>query len=544
MIPGICVPLCCLVDYKGFRLVAMSVAPINKKSIVYGSNNSGATLFPGNAFLNGKLEKASSILNLKKHVIKGTTLYGPVDMEAHLGFDGRLYLLDFSRVFPPESPRKELKGSHLYNLLRPEFCQHYRVPLCSDGFSGFVSEEGGREHNAEIDTATRYLRETLLPDFVNRDLLPQLEEALRKGTLEEYSLPQNMHSRGINIRHLGLMTILVACSSASPELIEETCVLLLSEMTARSVKILLRQAIRSRMRQLRVPLEQPYRQVCLDYLNLLLGDTLQSRQHWNTTLRKFIESKFSFSVTVALKEEPDLKAYLRKQRIGINGISVLLSRLQHMAGLTLDPNWTHRYAQSAKGSPLEEEHLVEMKERIKSMSIIDHAQGYLLKLKGVEQGSVPYLRNAILKFEEALAANPNNKFILRNLAYCLFRLEVQVETNKRLDQLLGSSQTALSSKPIELSFFSPQMERAKQYFLAAIQADASDAQTLYKYGHFLVRSGQIESALEYHLRALEEDPNHLPCLLSLEQLLTRIGKFELAQKIKERYLQVSFREPE
>ena len=31
MVPGICVPLCCLVDYKGFRLVAMSVAPITKR---------------------------------------------------------------------------------------------------------------------------------------------------------------------------------------------------------------------------------------------------------------------------------------------------------------------------------------------------------------------------------------------------------------------------------------------------------------------------------------------------------------------------------
>lgn len=37
-IRGLSVPLMCLVDYKGFRLVAMSVLPIGKDTIVYGSD--------------------------------------------------------------------------------------------------------------------------------------------------------------------------------------------------------------------------------------------------------------------------------------------------------------------------------------------------------------------------------------------------------------------------------------------------------------------------------------------------------------------------
>ena len=33
-------------------------------------------------------------------------MYSACDIEGHLGTDGRHYLLDFSRSFPPESPYK------------------------------------------------------------------------------------------------------------------------------------------------------------------------------------------------------------------------------------------------------------------------------------------------------------------------------------------------------------------------------------------------------------------------------------------------------
>ena len=35
-------PLMALVDFRGFRLVAISVLPISKKSLIYGSNDAGS----------------------------------------------------------------------------------------------------------------------------------------------------------------------------------------------------------------------------------------------------------------------------------------------------------------------------------------------------------------------------------------------------------------------------------------------------------------------------------------------------------------------
>ena len=47
-------------------------------------------------------------------------MYSAVDIEGHIGSDGRFYILDFSRTFPPEAPKEESekKFAHLFRLLR------------------------------------------------------------------------------------------------------------------------------------------------------------------------------------------------------------------------------------------------------------------------------------------------------------------------------------------------------------------------------------------------------------------------------------------
>lgn len=81
-------------------------------------------------------------------------LFSPADLEGHkgkttpqpmqrltpiiVGRDKRFYLLDFSRVQPPEKPNPLFKNSHLVQLLRPEFLQEYHKALCPDAFSGFI----------------------------------------------------------------------------------------------------------------------------------------------------------------------------------------------------------------------------------------------------------------------------------------------------------------------------------------------------------------------------------------------------------------------
>ena len=91
--------------------------------------------------LNELMREAARKINLKGHVVGDKLLHAPGDIEAHLGRDGRFYVVDCARVFPPEYPPPNLdemeKGALLFKLLRPEFVQGLLSPLSSDSFSGF-----------------------------------------------------------------------------------------------------------------------------------------------------------------------------------------------------------------------------------------------------------------------------------------------------------------------------------------------------------------------------------------------------------------------
>lgn len=104
-LPGVCVPLSMLIDYSGYRLVASVRLPISQQTLIYGSSDGGATIHQKDPIFNRMMQEAAAHLNIKQHeVAPGISLYSAVDMEGHKGTDGRYYVLDTARIFPPEPP--------------------------------------------------------------------------------------------------------------------------------------------------------------------------------------------------------------------------------------------------------------------------------------------------------------------------------------------------------------------------------------------------------------------------------------------------------
>jgi hypothetical protein len=93
-----------LIDYRGYRLVCVSILPIssNPSTLRYGSKDAGVNVVASDSVLNRRMKEAAEKLNLKGHMA-GTGkcrcfLYGPADIEGHLSFkDKRYYVLDFAR---------------------------------------------------------------------------------------------------------------------------------------------------------------------------------------------------------------------------------------------------------------------------------------------------------------------------------------------------------------------------------------------------------------------------------------------------------------
>ena len=89
---GISLPLFCVVDVRGWRVVAESLLPISGDTLVYGSEDQGRTFSTASGAAAQAMARLGQRLNLCSHTVrdnagKTLTMVGPADVEVHLGFE-------------------------------------------------------------------------------------------------------------------------------------------------------------------------------------------------------------------------------------------------------------------------------------------------------------------------------------------------------------------------------------------------------------------------------------------------------------------------
>ena len=256
------VPLMALIDYRGYRLVAESILPINKFSIQYGSADGGKTILANDQVLNNLMKKAGEKLNLKGHFGGKASLadkkfiYGPTDIEGHVCDDSRCYVIDFARAFPPTA-EADVRSTFLYKLFRPEFVKNYKIPLSSDAFSPF-GYHNKQEHDQEVREATNYLFDTVIPDFAGH-----LPEIMNNVDVSRH-LTELVHRAGINVRYLGKIRVLLQDDTISA--------IIFNEMCARVIKNRLRKNLRKIETGKQSLVEHKFRLCVIKFLNLVLGN--------------------------------------------------------------------------------------------------------------------------------------------------------------------------------------------------------------------------------------------------------------------------------
>ena len=57
LVPNVRLPLFCLIDFRGYRLSAISLLPINESTIVYGSCNAGLTIHDSSTEMNEAMDE-------------------------------------------------------------------------------------------------------------------------------------------------------------------------------------------------------------------------------------------------------------------------------------------------------------------------------------------------------------------------------------------------------------------------------------------------------------------------------------------------------
>jgi len=171
------VPPVMLFDRLDQRLVAMPYLPLAEDGgLIYGSNNAGKNVHTSNKAFNTVVQYMAEQLNLAGHQVGSAFLHLACDVEGHLGSDGRFYLLDLGRVFPPEHPEEvpfldnSTKRSIFFRFLRPEFLlgsvSSNRPAVSCDALSWF-GEHNRKRHDGNCREATRDLLDQVLPQLAH-----------------------------------------------------------------------------------------------------------------------------------------------------------------------------------------------------------------------------------------------------------------------------------------------------------------------------------------------------------------------------------------
>ncbi|MDP2439660.1 MAG: hypothetical protein Q8P67_28255, partial [archaeon] len=399
-------PLLALVDYRGFRLIAMSLLPIGSDTLIYGTADAGHTVLASDPFFNRAMADAGKKLNLAPHLCgsaqldgKPVTLFSAADVEGHCGRDGRYYLLDFSRTLPCVPPSPHHLNGHLHRLFRKEFVATFPKPLCPDACSGFVAHDPRRvDYNQDIKAAIGQLHTVNVPAFV-RFLQQEVDSSfLAFKQLSHLRLSELMHLNGLNMRYIGwvcagltsattsstpasasfLSSSLSSSSSPSPLLVSSSTPsslassaplpssaalvfqqrlskLLMLEALARALKNVIRRQLRQTMRELRLPLEVPYHQVVISLINSCFFKDDRTEALMSDLLLAF-DHDFNFSLTDDLHSAASLKKLINSdfvvdQEVRIPHRCLVLDRLLDLTGMRFFAESLDRFRDSLMPVP-------------------------------------------------------------------------------------------------------------------------------------------------------------------------------------------------
>ncbi|KAE8295352.1 Clustered mitochondria protein-like protein [Larimichthys crocea] len=111
-----------VVDYRGYRVTAQSIIPgilerEQEQSVIYGSIDFGKTVVSHTKYLE-LLEKTSRPLKVQRHNVlneknEAVELCSSVECKGIIGNDGRHYILDLLRTFPPDLNFLPVDGEEL-----------------------------------------------------------------------------------------------------------------------------------------------------------------------------------------------------------------------------------------------------------------------------------------------------------------------------------------------------------------------------------------------------------------------------------------------
>ncbi|GMI17569.1 hypothetical protein TrLO_g3914 [Triparma laevis f. longispina] len=445
-------PLQCCVDYRGFRLVASSLLPIEGAStLVYGicdpTNFGREEIKNGDKDLGVKLAMArvAAQMNLKPHLVGPapytTSIHHCVDLEVHRSQkDTKVYCLDFARVMPPEwAGQGGEKGRHLKCLLRREFVEKWKFPLSSDSLSKFTVSTSRQQELEEVAEATNWLRTTLVPHFALK--ISQLykkgevgENSYKDGVETIHSVIEKMHRCGINLRLLGSIRVALLSSRGNNKL----ATVILAEMVARVAKDDLNELFRKTTSKHKLPGVVKFEVAAVKYLNKLFGTgSSLSESFWGGVLPFRLGNKFGSWYVESESEAIEMGTW-RTKNLG-KALPFVYKRVCQMTGIKIDPETSADLKLSAnfQGKKIfENVDVLEIEPRERLPAVVSFSEAMELVEKAKSGESVRLWKMAGASLLRTVQRTPNSPSALSHLSSVLCQIAKETSIDPDLQSIL------------------------------------------------------------------------------------------------------------
>jgi hypothetical protein len=471
-------PLMALIDYNGYRLVAVSSVPVSRDSLVYGSADGGHCI-ECRPCAQSKMRVLAERLNLREHEAgpSRTPMYTPADIEIHRAAE-LYYVLDCARLFPPEAPVVEgyssrpRKGQHLYRFLRPELIKRYHTPLSADAYSAFQQyDPKDAELKADVKAATLHLFRDVLPKYAhNMDLMSSEPSKVRQMVVA-----YRLHRAGINMRMLGRLRRLLRS-----QITRHT---VLVEIVARTIKNMIRGNLRAEVERVRLPSQTPYIILLCLFLNVMLGNNPELRDQsdtfWQSALKRNIMLRFDQTFTESEEREKDLFAAMRDERYN------LVVRLQEMTHIGLQPQVLKLLADSPNNVVLLEADFLPILARVKQLDVIYYSRG-----RGLTE----------LALTETNQANVERLWDLANSSY---EKAMRATADSQNAILSWSKMLYLQARQAGWRASRQLLENAQEKFTVAVELDPRNVRAWILWGEMLCYWATVSKKKERDLRFMQ-----------------------------------------
>lgn len=449
---GIYFPMKTIVDYKGHRILAISIIQslsLDKLEPVR-ADAVGLGVSPLPESYCEVIRQLAERANFKHQVIHfHGELFHPVSLEGRFAGDGRFYFtsLDFSDILPQIGQIEDSSSS--VHQLRPELVAMNPTPLNSPAFNKY-SLGSAEDDKLELEEAAKSLRNDLIPSCATflqtrieqrrEQVITESEPKIFQDPGSSFSVQEIVHSWGINTRYIGLVQANLTSESFSKGVMS-------IEMIARSLKTKLREAWR----------EISGEDACKAEAGRLVGLLFQKSEeakHFRDQIVHLMQTKFFYAPLQSNGNGVDnssLQALLGQHYVPL--LPRFLRRLQDLCGIVLSQASLEEINKlgDAQSEAVSFE-VIQLKARTKRMTISS--------ISNPTTGSLSFKQQVEIKVQQQGVLDKPDLFPIHlraarefgwELQYWAARNANELETQQLLDRAVRCYRTLLSAQPNNLS---------------------------------------------------------------------------------------------